>query len=177
MTTMRSRLAAMAAPAMRAVRGLWPDRKSLRHRLDRVEALIVAALSVAFLVAAPLVAQTAGHIGYRVAVRTALAEQSWRQVPAVLLADARPAVGASVWASWRVLEGARRSGTISVPPGAQAGSTVKLWVDPAGRPLCSRASAACCCAGLFSHALLGRWRLAAWESDWQITEPQWTGGH
>lgn len=193
---MTSRLAGIAAPAVRAARGLWPDRNPLRRGLDRAEALIAAALSVAFLVAASLVAQTGGDIGYRVAVRTTHAEQSWRQVPAVLLATSRQAVDASVPASWRAPDGARRRGTISVPPGAQAGSTVKLWVDPAGRPtgppfegspqgqavlgaVLALMGLGCvlCCAGVFSHGLLARRRLAVWESDWQITEPQWTGGH
>ena len=32
------------------------------------------------------------------------------------------------------------------------------------------------CAGLLAHAVLGRRRLAAWDADWQVTEPQWTKG-
>ena len=32
------------------------------------------------------------------------------------------------------------------------------------------------CAGLLVHAVLGRRRLAAWDTDWQATEPQWTKG-
>jgi hypothetical protein len=30
------------------------------------------------------------------------------------------------------------------------------------------------CAGLLALAVLGRRRLAAWDTDWQVTEPQWT---
>lgn len=187
--------AGIAASAVRAVRGLWPDRNPLRRGVDMTEALIVAALSITFLVAGPLVAQTGAHIGYRVAVRTAHAEQSWRQVPAVLRATAPQEVGARVSASWRAPDGARRTGTISVPPGAQIGSTVSLWVDRAGRPTAPpfegspRGQAilgavvavmglgwVLCCVGLVGHGVLGRRRLAAWESDWQLTEPQWTGG-
>jgi len=156
---------------------------------------MVAALSVTFLVAAPLVAQVGGDLGYRAAVRTAQADQSWRQVPAVLLATARQAVDASAPARWQAPDGSRRTGTIFVPAGAQAGRTVKLWVDPAGRPTgppfrgSPRGQAilgavlavmvlgwALGCAAALSHGLLGRRRLAAWESDWQLTEPQWTGG-
>ena len=33
------------------------------------------------------------------------------------------------------------------------------------------------CTGLVAHAVLGRRRLAAWDGDWQATEPQWTKGH
>jgi hypothetical protein len=149
---MRSRLARIAAPAGRVVRGIWPDRNPLRRGLDRAEAHIVAALSVVFLVAAPLVAQTGGDAGYRVAVRTAHAGQSWRQVSAVLLATARltsPPVGGS--------------------PQGQAVLGAVLALTGLGCVLC--------CAGLVSHALLGRRRLAAWEPDCQTTESQWTGGH
>ena len=32
------------------------------------------------------------------------------------------------------------------------------------------------CAGLLAHAVLGRRRLAVWDADWQVTEPQWTKG-
>ena len=183
------------APGVRAVRGLWPDRNPLRRGLDRAEALIIAALAVVFLVASPLVMQAGANLGYRSAVRTAHAERSWRQVSAVLLATARQAVDASVPARWRAPDGARRTGRVFVPAGAEAGSTVKLWVDAAGRPASPpfegspRGQAVLgavvavmglgwvlSCTGLISHGLLGRRRVAAWASDWQLTEPQWTGG-
>jgi len=32
------------------------------------------------------------------------------------------------------------------------------------------------CAGLLTHAWLSRRRLASWDADWQVTEPQWTKG-
>ena len=32
------------------------------------------------------------------------------------------------------------------------------------------------CAGVLAHAVLGRRRLAAWDADWLVTEPQWTKG-
>jgi hypothetical protein len=31
------------------------------------------------------------------------------------------------------------------------------------------------CAGQLARSMLGRRRLAAWDADWQATEPQWTG--
>ncbi len=30
------------------------------------------------------------------------------------------------------------------------------------------------CVGQLAHSLLGRRRLAAWDADWQATEPLWT---
>jgi len=32
------------------------------------------------------------------------------------------------------------------------------------------------CVGLLAHAVLGRRRRAAWDADWQVTEPHWTRG-
>ncbi len=192
---MRPRLAATATPAVRAVRGLWPDRNPLRRGVDRAEALILAVLVVVFLVGVPLAARAGADMGYHTAVRTAQTGQSWRQVPAVLLATAGQAVDASVPARWQAPDGTWRTGTIFVPAGAQAGRTVRLWVDPAGRPTgppfqgSPRGQAvlsavvavlglgwALGCAGLACHGVLDRRRLAAWEADWQLTEPQWTGG-
>jgi hypothetical protein len=36
------------------------------------------------------------------------------------------------------------------------------------------AGAMALCLGLLAHAALDRRRLAAWELDWQLTEPRWT---
>ncbi|HTT53797.1 MAG TPA: hypothetical protein VMH35_20575 [Streptosporangiaceae bacterium] len=193
---MRRQLSGFAARAGRAVRGLWPDRNPLRRGLDRAEALGVAGLCLAFLAAAPLAALTVGHLSYRVASATVHAEQSWRQVPAVLLATAQNVPAGTVRARWRAPDGARRAGPILVPPGAKAGSTVPVWVDQAGRltgtPLegsvTAQAGLAAVTAvallgllvwggGLLLHGLLEQRRLAAWDADWQITEPEWTAGH
>jgi hypothetical protein len=102
---------------------------------------------------------------------------------------------ASALASWTAPDGVRaRTGMISVPPGARAGSTVMIWVDTFGRvtglplergqvrsqaalaavPAVAAAGAVALCIGLLAHTALGRRRLAAWERDWQRTEPRWT---
>jgi len=157
---------------------------------------------VAFLAGAPLAAVAAGHAVYSVGSRTADAQQAtWRQVPAVLAATA-PASGfrqyqVPVQASWTAPAGTRHTGTVLAPPGTRAGRAVMAWVDAAGRltghqPLRLaqvRGQAALAtmltplavgfivlCAGLLAHAVLGRRRLAAWDTDWQVTEPQWTKG-
>jgi hypothetical protein len=184
--------------AARAVRGLWPDRNPLRRTLDRVEAAVAGGLIVAFLAAAPLAALTTGHAVYRSWSRTADTQQAaWHQVPAVLLA----AVSTSgyddgqVPARWRAPDGRRRTGTVPAPSGARAGRTVAVWVDAAGQPtgspvtlsqardIAALAAVLACiavgflvvCAGLLARGILGRRRLAAWDADWQATEPQWTG--
>jgi len=193
---------AAVARAAQAVRGLWPDRNPLRRTVDRVEAMVVGGLVVAFLAGAPLAAVAAGHVIYSVGSRTAQSQEAtWRQVPAVLAATA-PAPGyrqyqVTVQASWTAPDGTRHVGTILVPPGTRAGRVVMVWVDAAGRltgylPLRLaqvRGLAALVtlltplvvgfillCSGLLAHVVLGRRRRAAWDNDWQVTEPQWTKG-
>jgi len=183
----------------RWLRGLWPDRNPLRRTADRVEAAVVAGLLAAFVIGAPVAALIAGHWSSAVALRVEHAQQStWRQVPAVLLADA-PDPGSSSYgvdarARWTARNGTRRSGVISVPGGARAGRTVLIWVDAsgglAGPPLRHAqvigqvATAALLtpvglglllvCAGVVARSRLERRRLATWDADWRITGPQWT---
>jgi hypothetical protein len=182
----------------RAVRGLWPDRNPLRRTLDRVEAAVAGGLVVAFLAGAPLAALATEHAVYRIWSRTADAQQAaWHRVPAVLLA-AVPMSGyddGQVRARWRAPDGRRHTGTVPAPSGARAGRTVAVWVNAAGRmtgppvtlsqvrAIAALAAALACiavgflvaCAGLVARSMLGQRRLAAWDEDWQATEPQWTG--
>jgi hypothetical protein len=134
---MRQRLAAMAASAAMTVRGLWPDRNPLRRGVDRAEAAIAGALAVVFLAGAPLAAMVAGHLAHAAASRTAVAQRSWHKVRAVLLDGPTVAVGgeygATAPALWAGPGGARRTGTLWVAADAQAGSTVTVWIDAAGR--------------------------------------------
>ncbi len=192
--------AVAVARAARAVRGLWPDRNPLRRTVDRAEAVLAGLLVVVFLAGAPLAAVAAGQAAYHIGSRTAQAQQaSWRQVPAVLLATAPAAAfrqfQVTVPARWVAPDGTRHVGAVLAPPGTSAGHTVTVWVDKAGRltgnpPLelvQVRGQAALAtmltpvavgfallCAGLLAHAVLGRRRMASWETDWQVTEPQWT---
>ena len=196
---MRRRLAVVAAGAVRAVRGVWPDRNPLRRTLDRVEAAILAGLAVAFLAGAPVAAVTAAHVAAVIGAHTAQAQRSWHQVPAVLLAGVPGSgygrSGPVARARWAAPGGRARTGTVSAPPGARAGRTVPVWVDASGqltkapplRPsqvheqavLAAAAAVVALgylmpCAGLLACGLLARRRLAAWDSDWRATEPRWT---
>ena len=185
--------------AARAVRGLWPDRNLVRRRVDRVEAAIVGALLAAFLAGAPFAAIAAGHAGYRWAARAAGSQRSWHQVSAVLLTSVPASWGSRYETTGRVgwtgPGGSWHTGTAPVPWGARAGSTVVVWVDAPGhlanpplRPAQVPGQAALAAvlgaaalglllmsAGLIAHTVLRRWRMAAWDLDWQATEPHWTG--
>ena len=192
---MRQQLAAVAARAMRVVRGLWPDRNPLRRRIDRVEGVLVGGLAVAFLAGAPLV--TVAAYGYGAHVAHAQ-QAAWHQVPAVLLTTA-PSYSYTgyqpeVRARWTAPDGARRTGAVPAPPGSRAGSTVRVWTDAAGTPaelplqlwqVKGQAALAAVlapvlfgevllAAGQLAHYLLGRRRLAAWAAEWRATGPQWS---
>jgi hypothetical protein len=188
----------VAGWAARVVRGLLPDRNPLRRTVDRVEAVVVGAVAVAFLAGAPLAAVAAGHFSYGLISRTAYAQQAaWDQVRAVLLTSVpvlRYGYQATVRAWWAAPGGARRTSVVPAPPVAQAGVTVEVWVDAAGRltgrplqfsqvrgqavlaaaPAPAVLGLALLCAGQLAHSVLGRRRLAAWDADWQITGPRWT---
>jgi hypothetical protein len=187
----------------RLLRELWPDRNPLRRTSDRVAAAIVAGALAAFLVGAPLLAVFASNWAGAAALRASRAQQSsWQQVPAVLLAGANPAAGtgdggitppeAPAW--WTAPDGQVRTGLLPVPASAQAGGTVRVWVDAAGQPtgpplrhrqamgqalLAALAAALGLGAVLLATAALAiravnRRRLAAWAADWQATAPRWT---
>ena len=193
---MRRCWAVHTARAVRVIRGLWPDRNPLRRAVDRVEAVVVAGLAVAFLVVAPLASFAAGHVAYSMGSRTALAEQAvWHRAPALLLA-AVPGAGydSEVSARWTAPDGTRHTGPVPAPPGARAGRTVTVWLNAAGRltgtPLqlsqvwdlvvlvtglaALVVSLALLGVGQLAYAVLGRRRLAAWDADWRATEPQWS---
>jgi hypothetical protein len=175
-----------------------PDHNPLRRRLDRIEAAVVGGLVVAFLAGAPLASLTVHPVVWHAASGAARAEQTWRQVPAVLLASAPESVDASAPATWTAPDGTRRRGVVAVAPGTRAGTRVSVWVDATGRltgrpprPLSqvpvqaalgamlapTIQGAVLLCAGLLVHHALGRRRLAAWDADWRATGPQWTRQH
>ena len=158
-------------------------------------------LAIAFLAGGPAAAIIAEHAAYSTAARTAYAQRPWHQTPAVLLASAPSSwyskYAAPVRARWTAPDGTRRTGTVSVSWGAKASSSVMVWVDASGRltgpplrPSQARGQAVLAavlapivlgllllCVGGLAHYALGRRRMAAWDFDWQVTEPQWTRRH
>jgi hypothetical protein len=190
--------AALVTRVARVIRLVWPDRNPLRRTVDRAETVIMAALTIVFLLAAPLAVTVTWHVVYAVGVRTARAERrSWHQARAIVLA--RPvAAGFSgqpeAAARWTAPGGARLGGIVPAPRGARPGSTVPVWTDAAGRqtgpPLTSaqvRGQAAVAAtiapallglillgAGIAARGVLGRRRLAAWDEEWRTTGPRWT---
>jgi hypothetical protein len=200
---MRRRAAGPAWPAP-PVRRLWPDRNPLRRAADRAEAAVAALLFVAFLAGTPLVALAAGGWVAASGLRAERARASWRRVPAVLLQDAPRPVGSLFYpapvpeaaARWPAPGARSRTGEVYARPGARAGSIVMVWTDSSGRLTGPPAPAgtagqvleavmlaiaalwlALLAAWALARMILNRRRLAAWDADWSVTGPQWTGRH
>jgi hypothetical protein len=91
-------------------------------------------LMAAFMAASPFVAYAAGRWADATLSRKAQVQRAaLRQVPATLLQSAplrRPE--GTTPAQWRLPDGMTRTGSVSAPCGATAGSTVMVWVNQAG---------------------------------------------
>ena len=99
-------------------------------KTDRTETAVSGVLMAAFMAASPFVAQAAGRWAYATFSRRAQVQRAaLRQVPATLLQSG--AVRETL-AQWRLPGGTLRTGPVSVPSGMAAGSTVMVWVNPAG---------------------------------------------
>ena len=125
-------------------------------------------------------------------------QASWHRVPAVLLAAATDPGGAGHQAAalgtWTAPDRTQRAGRIVSPAGTPAGRRVTVWVDASGRPVrtpqprglimveaivVAAIAAAAVSSCLLCAAALARWaltrrRLAAWDTEWRATGPQWT---
>jgi hypothetical protein len=187
----------------RFVRGRRPDKNPLRRTSDRVETAVLAVLVIAFLAAAPFVAQASAGWAHARAQQAQTAQKaSWHQVPAVVLkaesavrgGGGYPALQVPAQARWKAPDGKVVTGEIPVPFGTAAGATVRVWTTSDGQltepPM--RDSQVAGTAGfagalgittfavlllitgaLARHALDKR-RMAAWGAEWQATGPRWT---
>jgi len=185
----------------RFVRGRRFDSNPLRRPGDRAETIVLALLLVAFLVGAPLTALASGSWAHAIAQRAELAQVASRhQVTAVVLKAAGPATAGS-WnlssvtsARWTAPDGTVVTGELPVPAYTSAGATVRVWTTRDGQltsmpmgesqvayladlgEITGAATVALLLAlvGVLARRSLDKRRMAAWESDWQSTEPRWT---
>jgi hypothetical protein len=185
------------------LRGLWPDRNPLRRTSDRLAAAIVGTTLIAFLVSAPIAALAAGQWAEAAAFGVARSQHtSWRQVPAVLLADAPDSVDVGyggvalpeVRARWAAPDGTVRQGYVEASSGTRAASTVLIWVNQGGRqtgpPLRPdqvtgqkvlamviapfALGGFLLCAGALGLQAVERRRLDAWDAEWRTIGPRWS---
>jgi hypothetical protein len=120
--------------------GLRRDGNPLRRRSDLIEAWLLPAAVAAFLVLSPLLAGAVVLLARAQISQARYAELSWQHRPAVVL---QPAAGpeardngSNTWVVWTKArwteDGRRMVGSVPVPAKTRAGSTVTIWLDPAG---------------------------------------------
>jgi hypothetical protein len=178
---------------------LLTGRNALRRPVDRIEGVVLVALSVAFLSAVAF----ACIVGTHTYQCQRAATVGLRPAAAVLLQDG-PAVGdlarvGQAEAQWFVPGGGQRSGVLTTATtpdiaGASAGARISVWLNQSGQPAAPPADQAvmiiyALIAGVIVGGLAGlvllsvyvlcrlmldRRRLAAWESAWDRTGPSWT---
>ncbi len=179
---------------------LLAGRNALRRPVDRIEGVVLVAVSAAFLVAVAV----ASILGAHTYQSQRAASVGLRPVVAVLIKAGpffygSPAQLGRAEARWRDPRGGEQSGvlTSTTTPaiiGAAAGARIPIWLDRSGQPVAppsgqvtmivnALAVGAAVAGGagialLISYALcrlaLDRRRLAAWESAWSLTGPRWT---
>jgi hypothetical protein len=187
-----------------AVRRFTLGSGPLKRRSDRVQVLARFVVVLAFL-AAPSLAVLAGtktttHLEELAATQavdrnrttaTTLEEATTRS--RVGDADSAVAVLVATPARWTTSSGADRTGSVLVPPGAPAGTTVEIWVDVNGErthppldprgiqgtatamallPLLGVPIAAWACYVILCAALDAR-RDRNWTEGWAAVEPHW----
>lgn len=184
------------------VRGRRPDRNPLRRPSDRAESAVLAVLFVVFFATAPFVSQACGASVQAIAQRVQRAQQTWRQVPAVLLNPAPGAPASSsfgayfpdVPARWTAPDGKVVTGDVPVVPDEAAGTTVRVWVTRDGQltepPLqdsqvsgqahlaavlgVAGLAVALTLIGALVRRALDKRRMASWDAAWLATGPRWT---
>ncbi|MFJ8145735.1 hypothetical protein ACIQ6R_11740 [Streptomyces sp. NPDC096048] len=186
------------------VRGWRLRRNPLRRRSDVVEAWTALVVAVLLIVGAPLLGSATAWWAHGQAQSVAAEQRAERhRVSAEVVGrtpDTLPSVQAGGQHSyratvrWSTPDGAERSTTTRVPTGTRHGDAVDVWLDSRGRSVppptdgsavwqhtvtigvCTTAGAAL--TVLLAHCVVRRValrrRLAEWERDWALTEPQWT---
>ena len=174
------------------------DGNSLRRRTDKAGAYGKAALLAVFLIGTPVACTATGIWTYHTAMTEVRVQQSWHQVPAIVLESVPPENSyygsvAWTWASWTAA-GHRHKGEIPVNDGTRAGARVPAWVDASGQwsgPPLSRDTAllrvvdyvaltpvalatVLLMVAVAGRYLLNRRRMAGWEADWDAVGPRWT---
>ena len=185
----------------RMVRGARLDRNPLRRTTDRIQTCLLTMLFVALAVAGPFLASSASHVAYAGALQARQQQQASRhQVTAVLATDAPPAdgyapsAGVLTQATWTSAAGVRRSGQVPAPADGRKGLALQVWTDDSTGNLDAPPLTMADAAGQADAAMVGaiagiviayatgsgvvvgllnRRRMAAWETDWQVTAPAW----
>ncbi|WP_121750575.1 hypothetical protein [Streptomyces sp. E2N166] len=186
------------------VRGWRMRRNPLRRRSDVVEAWTVLVVAVLLIVGAPSLGAAAAWWGHGQAQAVAAEQRAERHPVRAEVAGRTPDTVPSVQGGgqhsyratvrWSMPDGTERSTTARIPAGAGHGDVVDVWLDSRGKsvPPPTDGSAVwqhsvtvgvCTTMGTALTVLLAhcavrkvalRHRMAEWDRDWALTEPQWT---
>ena len=186
------------------VRSRRRRRNPLRRRSDVVEAWTALAVTLLLFVGAPLAGAAAGlwaHDQARTIAATQHADRHRVQAKVIGTPPAElPSVEGDrprsfpVAVRWTEPGKGSRTATVAVPAGTGRGDVVAVWLDAKGHSVAPPPGEVAVwqhtltvgvwsAAGVIGVALLARavaqrvslrHRLAEWERDWALTEPQWT---
>ncbi|WP_199810865.1 hypothetical protein [Streptomyces sp. NRRL F-525] len=186
------------------VRSRRRRRNPLRRRSDVVEAWTALAVTLLLFVGAPLAGATAGlwaHDQARTIAATQHADRHRVQAKVIGTPPAElPSVEGDrprsfpVAVRWTEPGQGSHTATVAVPAGTGRGDVVAVWLDAKGHSVAPPPGEVAVwqhtltvgvwsAAGVIGVALLARavaqrvslrHRLAEWERDWALTEPQWT---
>lgn len=176
----------------------------LRRRSDVVEAWTALAVTLLLFVGAPLAGAAAGLWAHDQARTIAATQRADRhRVHAKVIGDlpaALPSVEENrprsfpVTVRWTEPGKGSRTATVAVPADTGRGDVVDVWLDAKGRSVAPPPGEVAVwqhtltvgmwsASGVIGLALLARTmtrrvalrhRLAEWERDWALTEPEWT---
>lgn len=186
------------------VRSRRRRRNPLRRRSDVVEAWTALAVTLLLFVGAPLAGAAAGlwaHDQARTIAATQHADRHRVQAKVIGTPPAElPSVEGDrprsfpVAVRWTEPGKGSHTATVAVPAGTGRGDVVAVWLDAKGHSVAPPPGEVAVwqhtltvgvwsAAGVIGVALLARavaqrvslrHRLAEWERDWALTEPQWT---
>ncbi|MDV9177285.1 hypothetical protein R6V09_45065 [Streptomyces sp. W16] len=176
----------------------------LRRRSDVVETWTALAIAVLLFVCAPLAGAAAGLWAHDQARTIAATQRADRhRVHAQVIGNPPAGIPSvkdtgprSLWVvvRWTMPGHGPRTATVEVPADTARGDVVDVWLDAKGRSVAAPAGEVAVwqhtvtvgvwvAGGMVGLVLLAsavtrrialRHRLAEWERDWALTEPQWT---
>ena len=186
------------------VRSRRQRRNPLRRRSDVVEAWIKVVVALLLFVAAPVLGAATAWWGHGQAQAIVAAQRAERHHVRATVVDRTPGTLSTgqlggqhsyrATVHWKAPDGADKSTTARVPADTRHGDTVDVWLDSHGQSVPPPSDGAeiwqhSATIGSFTtigtvltvllahravRAVAMRHRMAEWDRDWALTEPQWT---
>ncbi|MDX3347311.1 hypothetical protein PV368_17990 [Streptomyces sp. ME02-6979A] len=186
------------------IRGRHWRRNPLRRRSDVVEAWTKVLVALLLFVAAPALGAATALWGHGQAQAIVAEQRAERHHVRATVVDRTPGTlstgelgGQHTYRAtvhWKAPDGTEKSTTARVPADTRHGDTVDVWLDSRGQSVPPPSDSAeiwqhSATIGSFTtigtvltvllahravRAVAMRHRMAEWDRDWALTEPQWT---